>query len=190
VPVTPEIAGRILEWQVREGDRVTAGDIIGRQDLGTSLTSAAINPTSMANLGGVLAEKAQFKAPISGQVIQSTAQVGQMVSPGVTLAVIADTDSLYVSSNIKEGEIGLVKLGQEVLVKVDAFPDRTFRGQVENIGRATVATFSLLGGGSSSGNFTKVTQVIPVKIHLFDTGGTGLMVGMNATIRISILSVK
>jgi multidrug resistance efflux pump len=84
----------------------------------------------------------------------------------------------------------LVKLGQEVLVKVDAFPDKSFRGQVENIGRATASTFSLLPASNSGGNFTKVTQVIPVKIHLFDTGSAGLMVGMNAAIRISLASVR
>ena len=186
VSVTPEISGRILAWTVREGDRVQAGDIIGRQDLGATMTSAAINPQTMANIGGILAEKAQFKAPITGQVVQSSAVVGQMVSPGVSLAVIADTDNLYVSSNIKEEEIGKVRIGQEVEVHLDAFPERGFRGQVETVGRATASTFSLLPSQNSGGNFTKVSQVIPVKIHLFDTSGSGLMVGMNASFRISI----
>ncbi len=190
VAVSPEIAGRILSWNIREGDIVRAGDIIGRQDLGAALTNAAINPQSLVNLGGVMAEKAQFKAPINGQVIQSNAIIGQMAAPGQSLAIIADTDNLYVSANIKEDVIQKIHVGEEVEVKVDAFPDRTFRGQVENIGRATASTFSLLGSASSSGNFTKVAQVIPIRIHLSATDGAALMVGMNTSIRITVDQTK
>jgi multidrug resistance efflux pump len=186
VIVTPEITGKILEWRVKEGDKVEAGDLLGRQDLGTALTSGTMSPQSLGPVAGIIAEKASIKAPISGQVIQSSAVVGQMAAPGIPLAVVADTDSLYVAANIQEGDIARVAAGQETRVTVDAFPGRTFHGRIESIGRATTSTFSILGAQSGGGNYTKVIQVIPVKIALVDQGEARLMIGMNAYVTISI----
>jgi multidrug resistance efflux pump len=138
----------------------------------------------MGAVAGVVAEKAVLKAPIAGQVILSTAVVGQMAAPGMSLAVIADTDSLYVSANIKEGDIAGVKIGQSVDISVDAFRGRHFHGRVESIGRATASTFSLLPSQGGGGNYTKVVQVIPIKVTIMDQGPARLMIGMNASVRI------
>ncbi|MBC7324246.1 MAG: HlyD family secretion protein [Moorella sp. (in: Bacteria)] len=186
VTVTPEIPGKLIAWLVQEGDLVKAGQVLGRQDLGASLTSSAVNPQAMGAVAGVMAQKAEIKAPIDGQVIQSKAVVGQMATPGMTLAIIADAEHLYISANIKETVIEKVKPGQVVEVSFDAFPDRRFSGRVASIGRATTAVFSLLPAQNASGNYTKVTQVIPVKIQLVDTKDVKLMPGMNATVRIHL----
>ncbi len=188
VSVSPEIPGKLLEWRVKEGDMVAKDDVLGRQDLGAALTSGALNPQAMGSVGGVAAEKAVLKAPIAGQVILSTAVVGELAAPGMSLAMIADTENLYVSANVKEVDIARVRIGQPVDVTVDAFRGRTFHGRVQTIGRATASTFSLLPAQNSGGNYTKVIQVIPVKISLLDPGDARLMVGMNATIRISVQS--
>ena len=65
----------------------------------------------------------------------------------------------------------------------------TFHGRVETIGRATASTFSLLPTQNSGGNYTKVTQIIPIKIHLLDTLDKPLLVGMNTTIHILLDSL-
>lgn len=186
VTVSPEILGKVLEWRVKEGDTVQKDDILGRQDLGAALTSGALNPQTMGSVAGVVAEKAVLKAPIAGQVILSTAVVGEMAAPGMSLAVIADTDGLYVSANIKEGSIARVKIGQSVDVAIDAFPSRRFHGRVETIGRATSSTFSLLPAQSGGGNYTKVVQVIPIKVTVIDQGDARFMIGMNAFIKIHV----
>ncbi|HHW41295.1 MAG TPA: HlyD family secretion protein [Syntrophomonadaceae bacterium] len=186
VAVTPEISGKLLEWNVEEGDMVKAGQVLGRQDLASVMTSGAVNPQTMGPVAGVMAEKAEIRAPISGQVIQSRAVVGEMAAAGMQLAVIADSDNLYISANIKETVIEKVKTGQLVDVNIDAYPGRRFTGRVVNIGRATTSTFSLLPAQNSSGNFTKVTQVIPVKIQLEDAGNARLMVGMSVKVRIHV----
>ena len=190
VSVSPEIVGKLLEWRVKEGDMVAKDDVLGRQDLGAALTSAALNPQLMGSVAGVMAEKAVLKAPIAGQVILSTGVVGQLAAPGMSLAVIADTDNLYFNANIKEGDISRVKVGQPVDVTVDAFHGTTFHGRVQTIGRATSSTFSLLPAQNSGGNYTKVIQVIPIKVSILDRGEARLMVGMNASIRISVQSSK
>ena len=190
VAITPEIPGKILEWRVKEGDQVQAGDILGRQDLGSALTSGALSPGSLGSVAGVFAEKAAIKAPISGQIIQSSAVVGQMAAPGTSLAVLADTDGLYVAANVKEGDIAKVRLGQDVRLEIDAFRGRSFAGRIDSIGRATASTFSLLASQSGGGNYTKVVQVVPIKIAIVDSGDARLMIGMNASIRIGIAQAK
>ncbi|MDN5344626.1 MAG: hypothetical protein PWQ18_737 [Clostridia bacterium] len=186
VTVSPEIPGKLLEWLVQEGDLVKAGQVLGRQDLGSALTSGTVNPQAMGAAAGVMAQKAEIKAPIDGQVIQSKAVAGEMAAPGMPLAIIADTGHAYISANIKETVIGKVRPGQVVDVQIDAYPGRTFSGRVAGIGRATTSVFSLLPAQNASGNFTKVTQVIPVKIQLLDAGDVKLMPGMNATVRVHI----
>jgi len=186
VQVSPEIPGKILEWRVKEGDMVLKDDILGRQDLGAALTSGALNPQQMGSVAGVVAEKAVLRAPISGQVILSTAVVGQMAAPGMSLAVIADTNNLYVSANIKEGDITRVRIGEPVDVSIDAFHGRRFHGQVQTIGRATSSTFSLLPSQNGGGNYTKVVQVIPIKVTILDQGDARLMIGMNSFIKIHV----
>ena len=186
VSVSPEIPGRLLEWRVKEGDSVSKDDELGRQDLGTALTSGALNPQTLGAIAGVTAEKAILKAPIAGQVILSSAVVGELAAPGMSLATIADTDNLYISVNVKEGDIERVSQGQAVDVWVDAFHGRTFHGRVETIGRATASTFSLLPSQDSGGSYTKVVQVIPIKVSLLDRQGVPLMVGMNASVRIYV----
>lgn len=187
VPVTPEIPGNLMEWQVSEGDLVQAGQILGRQDLGTNLTSGQMNPGTIGSIGGVMADKALIKAPISGEVIKSNAVPGQMAAPGTTLAIIGDVSHLYVSANIKEGSIARVHEGQAVDITVDAFPGKRFQGTVESVGLATASTFSLLPSQNDTGNYTKVTQVIPIKIAVSGTGDAHLMIGMNAGVRIHVM---
>lgn len=184
VVISPEIAGKIIEWNVQEGDAVRTGDVLGRQDLGAVLSSGVINTATMGTIGSIAAEKAAIKAPISGQVIRSSAAVGQNAAPGTNLAVVADTDQLSIGANVPETQIGRVRVGQGVEVSIDAFPGVAFRGRVETLGRATASTFSLLPSSNSGGNYTKVTQIVPIKVHLLDTFEKPLLVGMNATIRI------
>ena len=186
VAVTPEIPGKLLEWKIKEGDTVAVGDVLGRQDLGSALTSGALNPQGLGAVAGVFAEKAALRAPIAGQVIRSTAVVGQMAAPGMSLAIIGDVEGLYVSANIKEGSIARVKTGQLVDLSIDAFPGRGFHGRVESLGRATASTFSLLPTQGGGGNYTKVVQVVPIKIAIMDQGDARIMIGMNATIRIHL----
>jgi multidrug resistance efflux pump len=184
VVISPEISGKVVEWNVKEGDSVRAGDVLGRQDLGNTLSTGVINTATMGTIGSISAEKAAVKSPISGQVIRSSAVIGQMAVPGNNLAVVADTDQLYVGANIQEAEIGRVRAGQKVELTVDAFPGVRFQGRVETIGRATASTFSLLPSSNSGGNYTKVSQIVPIKVHLLDTLGKPLLVGMNTSIRI------
>ena len=72
---------------------------------------------------------------------------------------------------------------------IDAFPGKTFTGTVKQLGLATASTFSLasaLGGSNASGNFTKVSQTVPVKID-FDTAGQPVIPGMSVEAKIRVV---
>ena len=71
-------------------------------------------------------------------------------------------------------------------INVDAYPDKIFSGTVESIGQATNSTFSLLPSQNSSGSYTKVTQLIPIRININEAKGVTLMPGMNAFVKIYI----
>lgn len=75
-------------------------------------------------------------APISGIVTARRVDPGEVASPGQPHLTVMDTSKLYLEGSLTENQAAAVKAGQTVTVKVDAFPDRTFRGVVESIGPA------------------------------------------------------
>lgn len=182
VPVTPQITGTVTDWTVKLSDMVTQGQVLGTQD--TSILTSS-NP-ALASSPATLTSMSQIKAPIAGKIIQSSVVKGQMAAPGTSLAVVANTASAYISANIKETSIQNVETGQKVDISIDAYPGVIFMGTVSSIGQATSSTFSLLPNQNTSGSYTKVTQVIPVRININDFKGLNMMPGMNSFIRIYI----
>ncbi|MBC7249123.1 MAG: efflux RND transporter periplasmic adaptor subunit [Anaerolineae bacterium] len=79
-------------------------------------------------------------APQDGVVVERAASVGELAVPGATLLTIANLDEVTLTVYVPEKDLGLVQLGQEVEVTVDAYPGRIFRGQVVQI--ATEAEFT------------------------------------------------
>lgn len=77
------------------------------------------------------------------------------------------SDEKWVVANFKETQLGKIRPGQEVDIKVDAFPGAHFKGKIDSISPASGAKFALLPPDNATGNFTKVVQRIPVKI-IFD----------------------
>lgn len=75
-------------------------------------------------------EKSKVTSPISGFVVEKFVELGEFVSPGTPVAKIADLDKVYIRIYVLEKELGLVKLGDTVDVKIDSYPDRVFKGTV------------------------------------------------------------
>ncbi|MGE5632062.1 MAG: HlyD family secretion protein [Caulobacteraceae bacterium] len=186
VTVTPEVTGKVNNWDIKEGDLVKAGQVLGRQDLSMLVTSSAINPQALDSAADSIISKADIKSPIDGKVIQTSVVKGQVLSPGMEAATIADTANIYIKANIEETSIFKIKQGQKVDITVDAYPGKTFAGYVETIGQATQSVFSPFPSLNTSGEFSKVTQLIPVKIGIVNDEDLTLMPGMNATVKIHI----
>lgn len=158
--------GQLQSWNVNTGDSIHKGDILGKVLIPAGTT-------------------VDITAPADGTIIESKATAGQIVAPGVPLAMSADLSKLYVTANILETDLQDVKVGHEVTIKVDAITGVTFNGRVDGIGLATTSTFSVLPADNSSGNYTKVTQRVPVRIAFTGYEGKTLIPGLNANVKIS-----
>jgi cobalt-zinc-cadmium efflux system membrane fusion protein len=75
-----------------------------------------------------------IRAPIAGEVLASTASVGQAVEPGTALFHIGDLDTVWVMLDLYERDLAKVRVGQDVAFSVDAFPGESFHGTVEQVG--------------------------------------------------------
>lgn len=127
-----------------------------------------------ANVQKALAELEQARlnldytritAPVSGIVMNRSAQVGERVSSGQQLLTISQIGHLWVTANFKETQLLNMKPGQHATIHVDAL-DRDFKGFVEAIGGATGSVASVLPPENATGNYVKVVQRIPVRIRL------------------------
>ncbi|HJO73617.1 MAG TPA: HlyD family secretion protein [Rhodospirillales bacterium] len=127
-----------------------------------------------------------IKSPVDGVVDKTFVKVGEYVTPGQRLALVHDPEKIWIEANIKETQIRKLKIGQRVELAVDAYPDIAFEGRVLSIGNATTSEFALLPSPNPSGNFTKITQRLPVRIAIQQKDGLlrpGMMVEVNIDIR-------
>ena len=127
-----------------------------------------------------------IRSPIDGVVDRTFAQVGEYVRPGQRLAIVHDPKRVWIEANVKETQIRKLAVGQPVEVRVDAYPGEVFHGQVQTIGSATTGSFALLPNPNPSGNFTKITQRLPVRIELEQPGerlAPGMMVEVDIDVR-------
>ncbi len=105
-------------------------------------------------------------APASGVISHRSVEPGQNVQPGQPLMSLVPLDSIWAVANLKETDIGHIRIGDPADVRVDAYPGHHFEGEVESISPATGAVFSLLPPDNATGNFVKTVQRIPVRIRL------------------------
>ncbi|GGI53565.1 HlyD family secretion protein [Oxalicibacterium solurbis] len=103
---------------------------------------------------------------IDGRVGDDTVRVGQYAQPGTRMMSIVPVQQVYLVANFKETQIGRMRVGQPVEVHVDALPDLDLHGTVESFSPGTGAQFALLPPENATGNFTKIVQRVPVRVHL------------------------
>lgn len=132
--VKPQIAGRIDEILVQEGQKVRAGQLLARM---SSNDRAAL--IDMARSAGEAEQKrwediykpSPVIAPLGGIVISKQVERGQTVGTGDTVFVISDR--LIVQAQVDETDLGKIALGQNVEIRVDAYSDKVVTGKVIRI---------------------------------------------------------
>lgn len=157
-------SGKLSGWTVEEGDDVTKDAQVGKVSDGKQTVG--------------------LSSSMEGKVIKKEASDNQMVQAGQVLAQTADMNNLYITANIKEDKLKDIEKGDSVDVTVDGDSGTTFEGEVEEIGYATTSTFSVMPQQNTSGNYTKVTQKVPVKISI-KAPSDKVLPGMNAEVKIS-----
>ena len=128
-------------------------------------------------------------SPADGLISKVNVQVGQVLTVGQsTFSVVLD-QNLWVVANYKETQYNKIRVGQPVIIEVDAIPGHDFEGRVASFSPATGARFALLPPDNASGNFVKVVQRLPVKIEFSnpqDSVISRLKAGMNVNVDVHI----
>jgi membrane fusion protein (multidrug efflux system) len=114
------------------------------------------------------------------------ARKGEHVSPGQRIVMFHDPHEIWVEANVRETDIGALKPGMKAEIRVDAYPGKVYGGEVFRIGQAATNKFALLPDPNPSGNFTKITQRLPVRIMLTEKDPAlrpGMMVEVDIGLR-------
>jgi len=128
-------------------------------------------------------------APEDGRVSKVNAQEGQFVTVGQSLFSVVLNNPAWVVANFKETQLDKMKIGEKVIVNVDAYPGKDFEATLTSFSPATGARFALLPPDNASGNFVKVVQRLPVKIEFnnpTDSLVQQLRPGMNVTVDVHL----
>jgi multidrug resistance efflux pump len=168
IAVNAPASGTLIDWRATQGAELHANQVVGR---------IKVN-------GGFVQPQQSIKSPGDATVAVDNGVEGAFVTAGTQLAVGYDFSKVYVTARVDETDVDAVRPGQRVEFTVDAFPDTDFTGVVREIQGGAAGVFSLFPQSNSSGNFQKVTQVIPVKIAIDDLHGLNLVPGMNVVVKI------
>ncbi len=176
-------AGRVEAVLASVGGAVRKGDVVARVELPSQVGTTQSGTPRMDFLGAA-DSRVDVQAPMDGVVIATPAAVGATVVAGQPIVTLVDPGQLYVNANVEETKVERIKVGQAVTVHVDAL-GADLPGRVQAITPATAASFSLLPASNASGNFNKVTQLVPVRIALHGSGQPALL-GSSAEVKIRV----
>lgn len=129
-------------------------------------------------------------APFDGTIAKRWLLAGDVVQPSQSVFTLTISKNLWIVAFLEETKISNIHLGQSVRFTIDAFPGVRFNGKVFLIGSSTASVFSLIPANNASGNFTKVTQRIPVRISIEgsdnnkDISSFNILPGMSVLVKI------
>lgn len=127
-------------------------------------------------------------APQDGTVSGKRAEVGAYVQTGSPLFAIVPNE-VWIVANFKENQVGNMKKGMPVEIKIDAYPHKVFKGKIDSIQRASGAKSSLFPPENAVGSFVKIVQRIPVKIVFdeeIDTDKYNIIPGMSVVPKVKV----
>src|SRR5215471_5114574 len=176
-------AGRVDAVLVTIGADVHKGDVVAQVALPSQVGMGQNGQPKMGFLGAG-DTRVDVLAPFDGIVIGQPAAVGATVAAGQGIVTMVDPTQMFVLANIEETQITRVKTGQPVSVHVDALGSE-IPGKVDVITPATASSASILPTSNASGNFTKVTQLVPVRIAV-NLGDHTPLLGANVEVKIRV----
>jgi membrane fusion protein (multidrug efflux system) len=132
------------------------------------------------------------KAPFAGVVTQvDQVQPGQYLAASTAAFGLVSTERVWVEASPKETDLTYVKPGASVVVTVDTYPGRTWKGVVQSIAPNSGSEFSVLPAQNASGNWVKVVQRIPLRVNVERRpGDPDLRAGMSVEVDIDTGHVR
>ncbi|WP_145541374.1 HlyD family secretion protein [Staphylococcus warneri] len=161
-------SGEIKSLDVKQGEKLKKGDKVAEV---------------AAQGEGGQSKEMSIKMPKDGTIVKTDGMEGSMAQAGNPIAYAYNLDDLYITANVDEKDVADIEKGNDVDVDIDG-QKATVSGKVDQIGDATAASFSLMPSSNSDGNYTKVSQVVPVRISLDSEPSKNVVPGMNAEVKI------
>ena len=180
---------KALETAQAQYDASKAQLGVSKSQIETAETAIA---SADAQVGVVSTQLSNTKlyAPTDGIVAKRWLLPGDVTQPGQSIYTVNNNHKFWIMVYLEETKIEGLHLGQDALFTLDTYPDVTFEGKIFTIGSSTASQFSLIPPNNASGNFTKVTQRVPVKISIDSTtkgakiASFNLLTGMSAVVKI------
>ncbi|WP_288375073.1 HlyD family efflux transporter periplasmic adaptor subunit [uncultured Pseudomonas sp.] len=148
-----------------------------RQQLNTS--TALIDDTVVSSHPEVMAAASDLRqayldnarttlvAPVTGYVAKRTVQLGQRLQPGTATMAVIPLDQVWIDANFKETQLRDMRIGQPVEITADLYGSEVkYSGTVDSLGAGTGSAFALLPAQNATGNWIKIVQRVPVRVHL------------------------
>ncbi|MCF5468250.1 HlyD family efflux transporter periplasmic adaptor subunit [Pseudomonas syringae] len=170
-----------------------------QQQLSTSV--ALVDDTVVSSHPDVKAAAAQLRqaylanarstlvAPVTGYVAKRTVQLGQRIQPGTATMAVIPLDQLWIDANFKETQLGKMRIGQPVEISSDLYgSDVKYSGTIDSLGAGTGSAFALLPAQNATGNWIKIVQRVPVRVHINpeELAKHPLRVGLSTTVEVNL----
>ncbi len=172
------------EAQRKRSEELRAANVVTDQEFESALLEEAnaraqfIKAQTNLQLARERLNDVTIRAPINGTVIAETIEIGQIIasasqniSGGTTLLTMADLAEMQVRALVDETDLGRIDAGLNVRVRVEAYPDRIFEGEVLKIEPQAVVEQNV--------------TMFPVLVRLDNREGL-LKPGMNADVEVRI----
>ncbi|MGW8015455.1 HlyD family secretion protein [Staphylococcus xylosus] len=168
IKVSAPASGEIKLFDVKNNEKLSKGDKVAE-------IAAKGEDGQSQNM--------DIKMPQDGTIVKTDGMEGSIAQAGSPIAYAYNLDDSYITANVDEKDISDVEEGKDVNVKLDG-EKAELKGKVEEIGKATASSFSMMPSSNTDGNYTKVSQVVPVKISLDSKPSKNVVPGMNAEVKI------
>ena len=168
IKVSAPAAGEIKSFDVKNNEKLSKGDKVA--EIATKGEDGQ-------------SQKMDIKMPQDGTIVKIDGMEGSMAQAGSPIAYAYNLDDSYITANVDEKDIADVEEGKDVNITLDG-EDAELKGKVEEVGKETASSFSMMPSTNSDGNYTKVSQVVPVKISLDSKPSNNVVPGMNAEVKI------
>jgi len=148
--------------------------------VGTTRAQLSVVQTNLQNM--------TITAPMDGTISKRWVLVGDVIQPAQPVYTIYDMKNIWVTANFEETKLASIHLNDKVTISVDTYPDLDFSGTVFQLGSNTASEFSLIPPNNASGNFTKITQRVPVKISIQNPNPARIafLPGMSVEVKVKV----
>ena len=170
-------ASALADAKAKQAGAETAPRAIASAQAGTAQVNAELE-AAQAQLAAAELDLAHTKiaAPYAGHITRRSIEPGAFVQPGQQILALV-SDDYWVVANFKETQIARMKPGSPVSIRIDAYPDKLYKGHIDSFQKGTGGRFSAFPPENATGNFVKVVQRVPVKIIFDETPDPALAIG-------------